>query len=68
VHAARLYHRNEDAHIVQLEAAFNALDLVHGGTPDIEMDIRQSDNSITCSQRCLISFNDIGFSSVARWR
>jgi hypothetical protein len=68
VHAARLYHRNEDAHIVQLEAAFNALDLVHGGTPDIEMDIRQSDNSITGSHWRLLSFDDIGFSLVSRRR
>src|SRR5262249_48977093 len=30
VHAAGLNDRHEDAHVVQLEAAFDALDLVHG--------------------------------------
>src|SRR5262249_54565562 len=29
MHTAELNHRNEDAHIVQLEAAFNAVPLVH---------------------------------------
>jgi hypothetical protein len=38
------------------------------GTPDIEMDIRQSDNSITGSQRRLIAIDGIGFSPVARRR
>jgi tripartite-type tricarboxylate transporter receptor subunit TctC len=65
VHTACLHHRDKDAHIMQFQAAFNAFDLVHGGTPDIEMDIRQSDNSIMGAQRRRISFKDIGVSLVA---
>jgi len=47
VHAARLHHGEEHANIMQFEVTFNALDVVHSrSTPDIKMDITQSDNSI----------------------
>ena len=56
VHAARLHHGHEDAHIVQLQAPFDAIDPVHRDTPDIKMDIAQSDNSITGQRRRLLAF------------
>ena len=41
MHAARLHHRYEYSHVMQLEAAFDAIDIVHTRRPitDIEMDI-----------------------------
>jgi len=39
VHAAGLNHGHENAHIMQLDAALNALDFVHPGPPYIEIDI-----------------------------
>ena len=60
VHAARLHHRHEDAHIVELQTALNAIDVVHRDAPDINVDIGQSHISITESQRRLIVRADIG--------
>jgi hypothetical protein len=33
VHAAGFHYGHEDTHIVQLETALDAIDLVHGGSP-----------------------------------
>jgi hypothetical protein len=66
VHAAGLNHGHENAHIVQLEAAFNALDLIHDGTPYIKVDMTQSDNSITSSRRRAVSLQPCQLSSRVR--
>jgi hypothetical protein len=49
---------------MQLEAAFNAIDLVHRDTPDIKIDIGQLDNSITGVRRRQVTFENIK----AAWR
>jgi hypothetical protein len=46
-HAAGLNHGHEDTHVVQLQAALDAIDLVHSAASYNKLDIPSSNKSIT---------------------
>jgi hypothetical protein len=60
-HAAGLNHGHEDAHIVQFQAALDAIDLVHGAASYNKLDIPSSNNSIITFRIRALFLNDCGY-------